>query len=58
MFVPPFRQFEKVIAVGLPERSDKRDALSLMASVTGFTLAWVEGVLGSSISEKAIPSVC
>lgn len=54
---PVPRQFESVMAVGLPERSDKRDALSLMAAMTGFKLTWVDGVLGSSIAEKAIPAV-
>ncbi|KAK7755757.1 hypothetical protein SLS62_002370 [Diatrype stigma] len=48
--------FESVMVVGLPERSDKRDALSLMAAMTGFKLTWVDGVLGSSISEKAVPA--
>lgn len=47
--------FETIIAVGLPERSDKRDALDLMAALSGFDLSWVNGVKASSISEKAIP---
>ncbi|RYP44662.1 hypothetical protein DL768_008896 [Monosporascus sp. mg162] len=47
--------FEKVFAIGLPERSDKRDALSLMASITGFKLTWIDGVRGSSIPDKALP---
>ncbi|UKZ49500.1 hypothetical protein TrVGV298_003747 [Trichoderma virens] len=47
--------FEKVIAIGLPERSDKRDALELMASLTGFDIEWVDGVRPSSIPNKAIP---
>ncbi|RCI11071.1 hypothetical protein L249_7386 [Ophiocordyceps polyrhachis-furcata BCC 54312] len=47
--------FEKVIAIGLPERSDKRDALDLMAALSGFDLDWVDGVKSSDISKKAIP---
>ena len=43
--------------IGLPERSDKRDALTLMASLTGFSLTWVDGVPGKSISDKALPFV-
>ena len=43
--------------IGLPERSDKRDALSLMASLTGFSLTWIDGVLGKTISDKALPFV-
>ncbi|PHH70270.1 hypothetical protein CDD83_5483 [Cordyceps sp. RAO-2017] len=47
--------FEKIIAIGLPERSDKRDALELMAALTGFDIDWVDGVKSASISEKAVP---
>lgn len=47
--------FEKVIAIGLPERSDKRDAMELMASLSGFDIEWVDGVKPSSIPSKAVP---
>lgn len=47
--------FEKVVAIGLPERSDKRDALELMASLTGFDIEWVDGVKPASILNKAVP---
>ncbi|KAH6608846.1 glycosyltransferase family 25 protein [Trichoderma cornu-damae] len=49
--------FEKVIVIGLPERSDKRDAMELMASLSGFDVEWVDGVKPSSIPNKAIPVV-
>ncbi|RDA89802.1 hypothetical protein CP533_4659 [Ophiocordyceps camponoti-saundersi (nom. inval.)] len=47
--------FETVIAIGLPERSDKRDALHLMAALSGFDIDWVDGVKPSEISNKALP---
>jgi hypothetical protein len=47
--------FEKVFAVGLPERSDKRDALALASSLTGFKLDWIRGVHGEDVSDKALP---
>jgi hypothetical protein len=47
--------FEKIFAIGLPERSDKRDALALTTSLTGFKIDWVDGVRGQSISDKALP---
>ncbi len=47
--------FEKVFAVGLPERSDKRDALTLISSLTGFKIDWIEGVRGESVVDKALP---
>ncbi|KUJ14781.1 glycosyltransferase family 25 protein [Mollisia scopiformis] len=47
--------FQKIFAVGLPERSDKRDALALISSLTGFKVDWVDGVKGESIPDKALP---
>lgn len=47
--------FERVFAVGLPERSDKRDALALTSSLTGFRTDWVDGVRGQTILDKALP---
>ncbi|KAL2072427.1 hypothetical protein VTL71DRAFT_11770 [Oculimacula yallundae] len=47
--------FQKVFAVGLPERSDKRDALALISSLTGFKIDWIEGVRGEMVVDKALP---
>lgn len=47
--------FEKVFVIGLPERSDKRDALSLTAALTGFHVEWVDGVKEDTIADKAVP---
>jgi hypothetical protein len=47
--------FERVFAVGLPERTDKRDALALTSSLTGFKTDWVDGVRGQTILDKALP---
>lgn len=47
--------FEKVFAVGLPERSDKRDALVLASSLTGFKVDWIDGVRGEQVVDKALP---
>lgn len=41
--------------VGLPERSDKRDALALTSSLTGFKIDWIDGVRGQTIPDKALP---
>jgi hypothetical protein len=43
--------------VALPERTDKRDATSLAASLTGIKFDWIDGVNGELIPEKAIPEV-
>ena len=47
--------FEKVFAVGLPERSDKRDALALASRLTGFEIEWIDGVRGEEVPDKALP---
>jgi hypothetical protein len=52
------KQFERVYALGLKERSDKRDAITLGASLTGFEVEFVEGVTGEEVLDKARPPVC
>lgn len=47
--------FGKVFVVGLPERTDKRDAISLSTALTGFDIEWVDGVRGETIPDKAVP---
>ncbi|KAG9246189.1 hypothetical protein BJ878DRAFT_498189 [Calycina marina] len=47
--------FQKVLAIGLPSRSDKRDALALISSLTGFGISWIDGVIGDDIPDKAVP---
>lgn len=47
--------FSKIFVVGLPERSDKRDALALTSALTGFHVEFVDGVKGESIVNKAVP---
>ncbi|KAI0380888.1 glycosyltransferase family 25 protein [Hypomontagnella monticulosa] len=47
--------FEKIFVVGLPERSDKRDAIALTSASTGFHVEWVDGVKGETVPDKAVP---
>lgn len=47
--------FSKIFVIGLPERTDKRDAMTLTSSLTGFSLEWIDGVKGESVPDKAIP---
>ncbi|ORY54723.1 family 25 glycosyltransferase [Pseudomassariella vexata] len=47
--------FSKIFALGLPDRSDKRDAVALSSALTGFHVQWVDGVRGESVPDKAIP---
>jgi len=47
--------FERVFAIGLKERTDKRDAVALTSSLLGFNVDWIDGVRGESIPDKAVP---
>ncbi|KAI1090599.1 glycosyltransferase family 25 protein [Rostrohypoxylon terebratum] len=47
--------FENIFVVGLPERTDKRDAIALATSLTGFRVEWIDGVRGETIPDKAVP---
>ncbi|KUI74014.1 Procollagen galactosyltransferase 1 [Cytospora mali] len=47
--------FSNIFIVGLPERTDKRDALTLTAALTGFHVEFVDGVRGETIPDKAVP---
>ncbi|KAF4634552.1 hypothetical protein G7Y89_g3552 [Cudoniella acicularis] len=47
--------FEKVLVIGLKERTDKKDILTLQASLTGIDLTWLEAVEADKIKEKGLP---
>jgi hypothetical protein len=47
--------FGKIMVIGLPERSDKRDAMALMASLSDMSVEWISGVKSSSIPDTAVP---
>ncbi|ATZ56580.1 hypothetical protein BCIN_13g04170 [Botrytis cinerea B05.10] len=47
--------FEKVVVIGLRERSDKWDAMVLSASLTGFEVEFADGIKGDEVVDKAKP---
>lgn len=47
--------FQKVFVVNLPERTDKRDALSLTSALTDIKLTWTSAIRGSNVPDKALP---
>ncbi|KAL8737016.1 MAG: hypothetical protein Q9181_002103 [Wetmoreana brouardii] len=49
--------FEKVFVINLPERYDKLDAFSIAASLTGFTHEVIEGIRGSTVVNKTLPTL-
>lgn len=47
--------FEKVFVINLPERADKRDALSLTSVLTNIKLTWTSAIRGTAVADKALP---
>ncbi|KAI0165051.1 glycosyltransferase family 25 protein [Hypoxylon sp. FL1284] len=47
--------FGNVFVIGLPERTDKRDAIVLTSSLTGFHVEWINGIKGDTVPDKALP---
>jgi hypothetical protein len=49
------RQFGDIFVINLPERTDRRDALTLQSSVSDIKLSWIDGVVTKTIPDKAYP---
>ncbi|KAI9806597.1 MAG: hypothetical protein M1825_006054 [Sarcosagium campestre] len=47
--------FEKILVINLPERTDKRDAMTLSASLSGLKIDWISAVRGSTLPDVALP---
>ncbi|KAK4864789.1 hypothetical protein LT330_001412 [Penicillium expansum] len=47
--------FEHIYAISMKERTDKRDFLTLAASVSGFKVEWLDGVRPDELALKAMP---
>ncbi|KAH7029720.1 uncharacterized protein B0I36DRAFT_326249 [Microdochium trichocladiopsis] len=47
--------YNETLGFTLPERTDKRDALSLSSALTGFKITWQDGVKGETIPDTALP---
>ncbi|KAK9384292.1 hypothetical protein V1515DRAFT_612170 [Lipomyces mesembrius] len=47
--------FGEVLYVSMPDRTDRQDAMTLAASMSGLKLKLINGVVGESISVKAVP---
>ncbi|KAL8734425.1 MAG: hypothetical protein Q9181_003205 [Wetmoreana brouardii] len=48
--------FEKILVINLPERTDRRDSLTLTAAVSNIQLDFIQAVHGESIAPKARPN--
>lgn len=49
--------FDKIFVLNLPSRTDRRDAMDLMASITGIDVEFEAGVKGEDVSKITWPKV-
>ncbi|TAQ89500.1 hypothetical protein B7494_g2160 [Chlorociboria aeruginascens] len=47
--------FEKVLVVGLPSRTDRRDSMILSAALSNIEVDFIDGILGATVEDKVIP---
>lgn len=48
-------QFGRIFAINIPLQTDRRGSLTLMFSLTGPQLDFVDGVDGNTVPNKALP---
>ncbi|KAI9374715.1 hypothetical protein BJX61DRAFT_540519 [Aspergillus egyptiacus] len=48
--------FEHVYAIGLKERTDKRDFLTLASVIAGFKVDWIDGVRPDDLDSRSLPN--
>ena len=46
-------QFQKIFVIGLPSRTDRRDAMSLAAAYSGVDIEYIDGV--TNVANKTLP---
>ena len=55
MLTPAIFKFQEIFVLNLPQRTDRRDAMTLAGVVSGVRFTWVDGVRGADVPEKALP---
>lgn len=50
-------QTEKIFAINLPERVDKRDNIVLASAVSGIRVEWIDGLAPENLSPTIYPFV-
>lgn len=48
-------QFQTILAINAPWRTDRKDSLVLASMHSGISLEWIDGVNGSLIDDRAFP---
>ncbi|TVY82973.1 hypothetical protein LSUE1_G007461 [Lachnellula suecica] len=48
-------QFQQILAVNMPERTDRSDSMILAAALSGLSMDFIDAVRGETILDKALP---
>lgn len=48
-------KFQKVFVINAPWRTDRRDAMSLMAAYHDISVNWIDGINATQMQESAYP---
>lgn len=48
-------QFQEVLVINVPERTDRRDAMTLAAALSRIKITWIDGVAGHDVLDKVVP---
>ena len=48
-------QFQEVLVINVPERTDRRDAMTLAAALSKIDVTWIDGVAGQNVLDKVLP---
>ncbi|KAK0654008.1 family 25 putative glycosyltransferase [Cercophora samala] len=47
--------FQELFVLNLPERSDRRDAMTLSAALTKLDVKWIDGIDGKDVPDRVLP---
>ncbi|KAK0701557.1 hypothetical protein B0T21DRAFT_300364 [Apiosordaria backusii] len=47
--------FQKIFVLNLPERTDRRDAMTLVAALSKLDVTWIDGIDGKDVPDRVLP---
>ncbi|KXX80346.1 Procollagen galactosyltransferase 1-B [Madurella mycetomatis] len=47
--------FQSIFTINLPSRTDRRDAVTLAAALSGLDITWIDGVASADVPDKVLP---
>ncbi|KAK3305266.1 glycosyltransferase family 25 protein [Chaetomium strumarium] len=47
--------FQHIFAINLPPRTDRRDAMTIAASLSNLNVTWIDGIAGNDVLDEVLP---